>query len=577
MDYGLASGGILAVDMILVILAVVIGSLVYVVPVIKRRVAEGPSFDFLEFNKKNVPLIITAGLLIVGFLLRTAFVDRLPRGLNQDEASIGYEAWSILHYGIDRNGNRLPVHLVSWGSGQNAFYAYFITPFIAIFGLNEMSIRLPMGILSCISLYLIYLLVKRTKKTGLVLTVLSFCVIAPWDIMRSRWCLESNAFPSLLVIGTFLLIVALDYERTALNGGIYKRLILLASSAVVFGLSAYSYGTSYLFLPLYLGLFLLILLWRKQITKGEIFSYVFLALLVALPIVLFVFLNLFGGKSYEFLGFTIPKLTVDRFHSVTNIFSGNFISDTLSTFFSNLSVLLTQSDGLSYNSLDFFGTIYIFSTIFTVIGLFHKSNTQEERYLLSSLRCWFIVSLVMMALVRGNINRLNFVFIPLMVLTGIGLYDVFSKLSKTPKAVGTAAYAVSFFAFLFTYTGKFNEDIGRDFHYSLGSAIRFAAAVEGYDTCYVTKSADPGYIYVLFYAQIDPNIYVETVDKTDEGSAFENVRAFDNFIFNEMPDTLEEGNVYILGDGDSVLKEQILPEYKVTCFENFWVVNTVVE
>ena len=56
----------------------------------------------------------------------------------------GYEAYSILNYGIDRNGNVLPVFLVSWGSGQNALYTYILIPFIKLLGLSSFSVRLPM-------------------------------------------------------------------------------------------------------------------------------------------------------------------------------------------------------------------------------------------------------------------------------------------------------------------------------------------------------------------------------------------------------------------------------------------------
>lgn len=79
-------------------------------------------------------------------------------GLNQDEASIGYDAWALLHYGIDRNGVSMPVHLIAWGSGQNAMYAYLSMPFIAIFGLTALSVRavnLIAGIGTVASVYFI--------------------------------------------------------------------------------------------------------------------------------------------------------------------------------------------------------------------------------------------------------------------------------------------------------------------------------------------------------------------------------------------------------------------------------------
>ncbi|WP_410513409.1 hypothetical protein PaeBR_02820 [Paenibacillus sp. BR2-3] len=73
-------------------------------------------------------------LFLLGAAIRILYIGSIPGGLNQDEASIGYDAYAILHYGIDRNGIHLPVHLISWGSGQNALYAYLSMPFILLFG-----------------------------------------------------------------------------------------------------------------------------------------------------------------------------------------------------------------------------------------------------------------------------------------------------------------------------------------------------------------------------------------------------------------------------------------------------------
>ena len=85
-------------------------------------------------------------ILFIGFAVRIVGIGSIPGGLNQDEASIGYEAFSLLKYGIDRNGIANPVHLLSWGSGQNIAYAWLCMPFIAVFGLSVFTIRLPMAL-----------------------------------------------------------------------------------------------------------------------------------------------------------------------------------------------------------------------------------------------------------------------------------------------------------------------------------------------------------------------------------------------------------------------------------------------
>ena len=121
--------------------------------------------------------IIIAILLLIGILSRILFIDKQPNALNVDEASSGYEAWSILNYGIDRNGNFLPVFLISWGSGQNALYSYLMIPCVKLLGLNTLSVRMPMAVIGSISLIVFYLLIKELKNEKVAIIGLAFFIL----------------------------------------------------------------------------------------------------------------------------------------------------------------------------------------------------------------------------------------------------------------------------------------------------------------------------------------------------------------------------------------------------------------
>lgn len=62
---------------------------------------------FIDKIKSNPKRIISFGIvfiiLVVGMLIRVIGISDIPNALNCDEASAGYEAFSILNYGIDRN------------------------------------------------------------------------------------------------------------------------------------------------------------------------------------------------------------------------------------------------------------------------------------------------------------------------------------------------------------------------------------------------------------------------------------------------------------------------------------------
>jgi hypothetical protein len=150
------------------------------------------------------PVLLAA--MIVGLLLRSYAFGAIPRGLNQDEASTAYDAYSLIHFGVDRHGFRLPVVLVSWGSGMYALASYLAAPFIGIFGLEVWSARLPHLLAGMAALPLFFVLVRdtidlRTARIGVVLLAIS-----PWHIMVSRWGLDSNLFPFVFLVATVLFV-----------------------------------------------------------------------------------------------------------------------------------------------------------------------------------------------------------------------------------------------------------------------------------------------------------------------------------------------------------------------------------
>ena len=48
--------------------------------------------------------------ILIAILLRTLNYLNYPAGINQDEASMVYDAWSILNHEIDRNGHSYPIY-----------------------------------------------------------------------------------------------------------------------------------------------------------------------------------------------------------------------------------------------------------------------------------------------------------------------------------------------------------------------------------------------------------------------------------------------------------------------------------
>lgn len=148
-------------------------------------------------------------------------------------------------------------------------------------------------------------------------------------------------------------------------------------SSFVFGLSAYSYGTSYFFLFFFVVAALVYLFLKKRVRAGGALIYLCIIGCMSLPIIAFVYINLTGGESIRFLCFTIPKLTQDRFQAVTNIFSDTFFLQSLLNIAKGLGIVLLQYDFLPWNAVPFFGTLYLVSLPFHLYRAFQKAQRRE--------------------------------------------------------------------------------------------------------------------------------------------------------------------------------------------------------
>ena len=103
-------------------------------------------------------------IIILAFGLRFWKLDSYP-AFNADEAALGYNAYSILNTTRDEYGGFLPLNLKSFGDWKPAIYAYLAVPFVAIFGLNEWSIRLPSALLGVATVLILYFFILELFKS----------------------------------------------------------------------------------------------------------------------------------------------------------------------------------------------------------------------------------------------------------------------------------------------------------------------------------------------------------------------------------------------------------------------------
>lgn len=460
----------------------------------------------------RVDLVLVAAF-VLGAVVRIWQFGSIPPGLNQDEASTAYDAFSILNYGVDRSGFQLPLVLNSWGSGMYALASYFEIPFIAAFGLSISTARLAFLVAGLVAIPVFYYLLResvdlRTARIGAVLLAIS-----PWHIMISRWGLDSNMFPFVFLLGAACLVRSVKSERW-----------LIAAFGLI-ALSLYGYGTAYIAVPVFLGLCLAYgirhRLWRAVTIALSIGVFA----VVALPIALYVLINRFGWNSIETPLFSIPRLTgVPRFQSMSNL-------DVLGNLGVAAKLFLTQDDGLIWNAVPHFGIMYLFSSALAVPGLVilcHRVFAKKDFDPAFVLVAWSFASIVLCAFLPVNINRINIAMFPFIACTAVTVSYLWKH--RWAAVVLAAAFMLSFFAFVHAYFGSYRAQAAGVFYSSFSEAVKYGAAQTQGDIC-VTGSVNMPYIFVLFNTEEDPRTFAETVRYDNPGAEFQQVGSFGRYTF----------------------------------------------
>lgn len=205
-------------------------------------------------------------IVILGLFLRAYNLNKTPPSVNFDEAALGYNAYSILKTGKDEYGNFLPLSLRSFNDYKPALYAYLSIPLIALMGLNETSVRLVSAIAGTVSLvFLYFFLCEFIKNKWLRLFVFAILSFEPWRLHFSRVAFETNLSASFFIAGSWYLFKFRNWRVQ--KGKVLKFLLV----SFLFALSAYSYHSARVAVPIFITLWMLDPF--KLIFKGKLIPY----------------------------------------------------------------------------------------------------------------------------------------------------------------------------------------------------------------------------------------------------------------------------------------------------------------
>ncbi len=493
----------------------------------------------MKFSSKSIfcePMFWLSLFFLVGTALRIgAFVNLLP-GINQDEASTGYEAFSLFHSGFDRWGKDfLPVYLVAWGSGQNALPSYLISPIVGIFGISIFTIRILPFILntSLLAIFALYLhRVYAKSGVGFIILGLAIFALSPWHIMVSAWNLESNLAPFFLAVSTLLFESAfLRSGQLKERGDAHPSRLKLCLSGLTLGLTLYCYLAT---LPVVLFMVAVMALRTngegalRKIYRFKIESLFFAGsfALTSWPILFFVLKNhVFKAETVldRLLPFSVPLLPISRLTQLQGDFLDNLAHNWKF-------VMSGFQDGLGWNDLPGQSPIQIGLFIcalfgFAVHGFRFFRSVFQGYFRPTALGIQLLGSLFLFLLIPLNINRVNALWIPLIAYAALGIREIyclnFSRLQFSIKRLPAKALnmcillpiiaSVTFESFRFLRSYYFKEnDPFIHFHlrFYLKDAIIEAEnlkAKSGIPVSYYSDQILWAYLYQAIHLQIQPD------------------------------------------------------------------------
>lgn len=353
--------------------------------------------------KKNKLLIIIL-IFIFAFLIRIINLQNNPNGFFCDEASIGYNAYSILTTGKDEHGSRFPLFFQAFGEYKNPIMIYSMVPFIKIFGLNIFSVRLPAIIYGLLSILALYLLLNLIFDINTALWGAFILSLMPWHFHFSRFNFEGlMPYITFAMLGMYFWFLYLKNLKL-------KTLFL---SLLFFALSLYSYFPARITIPLFC--FILVVIYFKNINKKHYFFIIITTFLLILPMLIHLMSGTGMSRWHQVGGqFNIQKLfqQYPKYYSIDYLFKKGDID-----FF---------KQNVTRQSVRGIGELFYFQLPLIIFGLYYLfKNNRRFFYLMISALLVFPLADILTDSSSPQAVRTIFGIIPFAVLSAVGLKQFF--------------------------------------------------------------------------------------------------------------------------------------------------------
>ncbi|MFA6185070.1 MAG: phospholipid carrier-dependent glycosyltransferase [Candidatus Shapirobacteria bacterium] len=456
-------------------------------------------------------------IFLIAFFLRFYKVGEYPTFL-WDEASLGYNAYSIIETGKDEYGQTLPIIFKSFGDYKPGLYVYLAIPFIKIFGLTTTTTRLPSIILGSLLPILIYFLIKeinpKAHKTAIFAALIT--VFNPYSIHFSRGAWESNVLTFELVLASFLFFKYINKKNDK----------YLFWSAIIFGLTLFTYQAGKM-----ISLFLIVILFlinfkivNKKNIKSLFLNFILPLLIFSAPIVYGLFFGSNANRLKVVSLFSYPRsaqesniiinesnqLDYEIFHNHTSFFGRGF----LLRYFNHFSPKFLAFEGDWQNprqSAPYIGVILYPSLIFLILGIFFALSRPKIDKINIFFLLWLLIAPIPAALTRDTVQGLRSMSfsIPLIYFISLGIYFIVNKYKNIfLYCLIFGAYLLSFIYYSDLYLNHMIKKSPDDFLYGYQQSMEYLVKNQNkFQNIIMSDYYGQAYIFYLFYSKYPPQSY----------------------------------------------------------------------
>lgn len=494
-------------------------------------------------------------ILFLASILRFWQLGQVPPSPDWDEVALGYNAYSIMFTGKDEYGKTFPIILRSFDDYKPALYTYFVIPFIKLFDLTIVAVRLPSAIFGIFAVLASYFLVKELfKRDSLALLVSFILAISPWHIQFSRIAFESNVGLAFNIFGVLCFLLGL------------RRPWILLLSALLLALNLYVYQSEKVFVPLLL--IVLVVIFRKELfalPKKYLVIAMFLGLSISLPTVNYTLTNreaLSRAQGVSILADPTPllrenaqRILVDRENKdILGLVLDNrrifYVKTAISGYLSHfdLNWLFITGD-LPRHHAPNMGLLYLWELPFLLIGIYMLAFGAFDKKAKLIIFLWLLIAPIPASITSGvphAVRTLN--FLPtLQIFTAIGVLTAFQSISNIKYKIVKIhikylIFTLYFLFFMFNFSYYINQYFVQqnyfasvDWQYGYKEVIETVKKIENkYRRIIVSNEPhlDQSYMFFLFYLKYPPNIYQEEARFASGG--FRETHRFGKFEFRPV-------------------------------------------